>query len=76
MRPRSCSYYSYSSAYLLIAHLSSEITRQRELETSFRFFVVITGCNDNDHMMLVVELVMVFMVNFAMNKMVFRVMNE
>ena len=54
MRPRSCSSYSSSSsAYLLIAHLSSEITRQRELETSFRFFVVITGCNDNDNMMLV-----------------------
>ena len=27
-------------------------------------------------MMLVVELVVVFMVNFAMNKMVFKVMNE
>jgi hypothetical protein len=38
--------------------------------------VVITGCNDNDNMMLVVELVVVFMVNFAMNKMVFRGMNE
>ena len=78
MRPRSCSCYSSSScsAYLLIAHLSSGITRQRELETSFRFFVVITGCNDNDNMMLVVKFVVVFMVNFAMNKMVFRVMNE
>ena len=40
------------------------------------FFVVITGFNDNDNMMLVVYLVVVFMVNFAMNKMVFRVMNE
>ena len=40
------------------------------------FFVVITGCNDNDIMMLVVELVVVFVVNYAMNKMVFRVMNE
>ena len=39
-------------------------------------FVVITGFNDNDNMMLVVELVVVFMVNFSMNKMVFRVMNE
>ena len=39
-------------------------------------FVVITGCNDNDNMMLVVELVVVFMVNFAMNKMVFRGMNK
>ena len=39
-------------------------------------FVVITGCNDNDNMMLVVKFVVVFMVNFAMNKMVFRVMNE
>ncbi len=36
-------------------------------------FVVITGCNDNDNM---VELVVVFVVNFVMNKMVFRVMNE
>ena len=40
------------------------------------FFVVITGFNDNDNMMLVVELVVVVAVNFAMNKMVFRVMNE
>ena len=38
--------------------------------------MVITGCNDNANMMLVVELVVVFMVNFAMNKMVFKVMNE
>ena len=37
---------------------------------------MITGCNDNDNMMLVVELVVVFMVNFAMNKMVFRGMNK
>ena len=37
---------------------------------------MITGCNDNANMMLVVELVVVFMVNFAMNKMVFKVMNE
>ena len=35
--------------------------------------MVITGCNDNDNMMLVVELVVVFMVNIAMNKMRFRV---
>ena len=40
------------------------------------FFVVITEFNDNDNMMLVIDLVVVFMVNFAMNKMVFRVMNE
>ena len=40
------------------------------------FVVVITGCNDNDSMMLVVELVLVFVVNFAMNNMVFRAMNE
>jgi len=39
-------------------------------------FVVITGCNDNDNMMSVVKLVVVFMMNFAMNKMMFRVMNE
>ena len=38
--------------------------------------VVITGCNDNDNMMSVVKLVVVFMMNFAMNKMMFRVMNE
>ena len=56
--------------------LSSAITPQRELKSSFRFFVVITGCNDNDNMMLVVELVVVFVMNFAMNKMVFRVMNK
>ncbi len=35
-----------------------------------------THFNDNDKMMLMVDLVMVFMVNFAMNKMVIRVMNE
>ncbi len=39
-------------------------------------FVVITGFYDNDNMMLVVELVVVFVVNFAMNKIVFRVMNK
>ncbi len=55
---------------------SSGITQQREIESSFRLFVVITGCNDNDNMMLVVNLVVVFVVNFAMNNMVFRVMNE
>ncbi len=37
------------------------------------FFVVITGFNDNDNMMLVVDSVVVFVVNFAMNKMRFRV---
>ncbi len=42
----------------------------------FILFVVITGFNNNDNMMLVVDLVVVFVVNFAMNKMVFRVMNE
>ena len=42
----------------------------------FFFVVVITGFNDNDNMMLVIELVVVFVVNFAMNKMVFRVRNE
>ena len=40
------------------------------------FFVVITEFNDNSNMMLVVELMVVFMMNFAMNKMVFREMNE
>ena len=39
-------------------------------------FVVITGFNDNDNMMIVVELVVVFVVNFDMNKMRFRVMKE
>ena len=34
------------------------------------FFVVITGCNGNDNMMLLVKLVVVFVVNFAMNKMI------
>ncbi len=33
-----------------------------------RFFVEITGFNDNDNMMLVVELVVVFMLDFAKNK--------
>ncbi len=37
--------------------------------------MVITGCNGNDNMMLVVKLVVVFVVNFAMNKMRFRVDN-
>ncbi len=37
------------------------------------FFVVI---NDNDNMMLVVELLVFFVVNFAMNKIRFRVMKE
>ncbi len=32
--------------------------------------------NDNDNMMLVVELVVVFVVNFAMAKVVFRVVVE
>ena len=32
--------------------------------------------NDNYNMMLVVDLLIVFMLNFAMNKMVFRVMTE
>ncbi len=45
--------------------LSSGITKQRELESSFRLFVVITAFTDNVSMMLVVELVVVFMVNFA-----------
>ena len=36
---------------------------------------VITGYNDNDDTMPVVELMVVFMVNFAMNQMVLRVMN-
>ena len=40
------------------------------------FFVLITGFNDNDNMMLVVDLVVVFVVNFALNKMRFRVMKE
>ena len=39
-------------------------------------FVVITWFNDNGNMILVVELVVVFVVNFAMNKMRFRVMKE
>ena len=39
-------------------------------------FVVIIGFYDNANMMLVVELVVVFVVNFAMNKMSFRVKKE
>ena len=39
-------------------------------------FVMITGFNDNGNIMLVVDLVVVFVVNFAMNKMVSRVMNK
>ncbi len=58
---------------MFVLPLSSGITQQQELEFSFGLFVVITGCNDNT--MLVVELVVVYVVNFAMNKMVFRVMN-
>ncbi len=34
---------------------------------------MITGFNDNDNMMLLVNLVVVFVVNFVMNKMRFRV---
>ena len=34
---------------------------------------MITGCKNSDNMMLVVELVVVFVVNFALNKMRFRV---
>ncbi len=39
-------------------------------------FMVITGCDNNDNRILLVELVVIFMVNFAINKMVFRVMND
>ena len=39
------------------------------------FFVVITGFNEDDNLMLVVQVV-VFVMNFAMNKMRFRVMKE
>ena len=39
-------------------------------------FVVITGCNENGNMMLVIELVVVFIVNFAMDKIMFMEMNE
>ncbi len=46
------------------------------MKSSFHLFVVITGCKDNDNMMLVVELVVVFVVNFTMNKMRFRVKKE
>ena len=35
-------------------------------------FVVITGFNDDGNMILVVELMVVFLVNFAMNNMKFR----
>ena len=38
--------------------------------------MVVTWCNGNDNMMLVVDVVVVFVMNFTMNKMVFRVMNE
>ncbi len=37
---------------------------------------MITGFNNNDNMMLMVQLVMVFVVNFIMNKIVFMEMNE
>ena len=37
---------------------------------------MITGCKDSDNMMLVVELVVVFMVNIAMVKVVIKVMEE
>ena len=39
-------------------------------------FVVITGCNENGNMMLVIKLVVVFIVNFAMDKTMFMEMNE
>ena len=39
-------------------------------------FVVITGCNENGNMMLVIKLVVVFIVNFAMDKIMFMDMNE
>ena len=34
---------------------------------------MITGFNNNDNMMLMIELVVIFMVNFFMTKVVFRV---
>ena len=46
------------------------------LDRSRPCFVVITGFNDNDNMMLVVNLVVVFVVNFAMTKVAFRVVVE
>ena len=46
------------------------------LDHSRPCFVVITGFNDNDNMTLVVNLVVVFMVNFAMTKVAFRVVVE
>ena len=69
------------TSYNILIHSLQEvkdwiISQKRELQSSFRFFVVITGFNDNDNMLLVVELVVVFVVNFAMNKMRFRVMKE
>ena len=35
-------------------------------------FMVITGFNDDDNMILVAKLMVVFLVNFAMNNMKFR----
>ena len=37
---------------------------------------MITGCKDSDNMMLVVELVVVFVVNFAMVKVVIKGVEE
>ncbi len=46
------------------------------MSTVAAFFVMITRFNDNYNTMLVVKLVVVFVMNFAMHKMVFRAKNE
>ena len=71
-----CMYVCLFVCHTFIPSLSSAITPQQDIESWFRFIVMITGCNDNDNIMSVVKLVVVFMMNFAMNKMMFRVMNE
>ena len=45
-----------------------EYFRNKSFNLYSVFFVVITGFNDNDNMMLVVKLGVVFMVDFAMNE--------
>ena len=53
--------------------MSRSYLRNESLNLHSVFFVVISGFNDNDNMMLVIEFVVIFVLNFAMNKMVFRV---
>ena len=52
------------------------ISKQPDLQSLFCLFVMITGCKDSDNMMLVVKFVVVFVVNFAMVKVVLKAVEE